>query len=85
MLALMSDKKLELRNKNTITEIFDFLTTECTFFLNYDIFLKIHENYNISKDQNIMSTSRLILKNSEFAKINPLLKSKSGSKELTLK
>ncbi len=92
MLTLMSDRKLELKKKNSITEIFDFLTTECTSFLNYDIFQKILENYNnIGKDQERLKYHDHLKayiekhKITEFVKINPLLKSKNGSKKFTLK
>ena len=93
-LALMSDMKSELNKKNDkIIDIFDFLTTEYASFLNYDIFQKILEHYNISEDQDPKLKYRDHLKAyiekhkiSEFLRINPWLeKQKKGSKEVSLK
>ncbi len=88
MLTLLSDKEQELEKCTTVTAIFSFLTTKCTSFLNYDIFESILERYNISDDQQYSDHLKVYIKKhkiSEFAKINPLLKSKKGSKELILK
>lgn len=88
-LVLLSDKKSELIKQHSIIEIFNFLTTECASFLNYDIFQKIMTEYNISESQDELKYSEHLRaytekhKISEFHEINPLLKP-NGSKELTL-
>ena len=90
-LTLLSDKKDELEEAKTITDIFIFLTTEWASFLNYDIFQDIIKNYNISEDQERLKYPEHLKayiekhKISEFVKINPLLKQMTGSKELVLK
>ena len=91
-LSLLSDKETELKQCQTITAIFTFLTTKCASFLNYDIFESIVENYKVNKEENDKLKYHNHLKAyiekhevSEFVKINPLLKPKNGSKELTLK
>ena len=90
-LSLLSDKKSELEKKTTITDIFNFLTTECAFFLNYDIFQKIITKYKITEDREELKycdhLKAFIEKHkiSEFVKINPLLKHTSGSEKLILK
>ncbi len=90
-LSLMSDKKLELKEKNTINDIFDFLTTESASFLNYDIFETIMKKYRIVEDREDLKyhdhLRAYIEKHKiiEFVKINPLLKEKDGSTRVTLK
>ncbi len=90
-LTLLSDKKQELEKCDTINAIFDLLTTQCASFLNYEIFQSILENYNISEDPERLKYSEHLIeyakkhKISEFAKVNPLLKAKNGSKELIMK
>ena len=90
-LTLLSNKEAELQKCDSVTDIFNFLTTKCASFLNYDIFQFILKRYNISDDQENLQYPEHIKayikkhKISEFAKINPLLKSKNGSKKLTLK
>ncbi len=90
-LTLLSDNQQhDLEKCATITAIFTFLR-KCTSFLNYDIYQSLVENYNISIDQEKMKypdhLKDFIEKHSieEFAKINPQLKTKTDSKELTLK
>ena len=90
-LSLLSDKKSELIKKGTITDIFNFLTTECASFLNYDIFEKIQKKYNLPGDREELSYHEYLKayieshKISEFIKINPLLNCEDGSKKLILK
>lgn len=91
MLTLMSDKKLELMKLETITGIFTFLITDCTSFLNYDIFQKIVENYNISTDHERMKYPEH-LKNyikkhniSEFSMVKPKYELKNGTEYIILK
>ena len=50
-LALLSHKETELKQQSTIIDIFDFLKTRCASFLNYDVFQKIMEKYQIKEDQ----------------------------------
>ena len=90
-LTLLSNKKIELLSTKTIVEIFSFLTTECASFLNCDIFETILENYKISVDQEELKycdhlkayVEKCTI--TEFVKVTPPLKLKSGYKELTLK
>ena len=90
-MALLSDHKSELMKQATITDIFNFLSTEYASFLNYGIFEKIIKKYNISTDQEELKYSDHLkayiekYKISEFLMINPLLKHKENSKKLTLK
>ena len=90
-LSLMSDKKSELKKCETIAEIFEFLTCECASFLNYEVFQNLLENFNISTDEEKLQYPKHLKdyaekhKISEFYKINPLLKTRKWSKELTLK
>ena len=91
-LTLLSDKETELWKCDSIATIFRFLTTRCASFLNYDIFQFILEHYNICDDdqEKLRYPEHLKAyiekhKISEFAGVNPLLKSKNGSKELVLK
>lgn len=90
-LSLLSDKEAELEKCNTIATIFTFLTTKCASFLNYDIFQDILENYDICQDREKLKYQDHLRayiekhKISEFIKINPLLKTKGDSTELTLK
>ncbi len=90
-LTLLSDKETELKRCDTIIEIFNYLKTKCASFLTYDIFQCTLKYYNISEDQERLRYPEHLNayiekhKISEFASINPLLKHKKGSKELTLK
>ena len=90
-LTLLSDIELELEKCNTITAIFDILKKRCASFLNYDIFQNIADHYNIYEDEEKMKYPEKLKayvekhKISEFTKINPQLKDRKGSKELTLK
>ena len=90
-LTLLSDKEAELQRCDSVTDIFNFLTTKCASFLNYDIFQFILKHYSISDRQEKLQYPEYLKayikkhKISEFEKINPLLKAKNGSKELTLK
>lgn len=90
-LLLMSDKRPELYKAKDIHEIFDFLSTECCSFLNYEIFQNIVENYEISDNHEKLEYPKHLKdymdkhKISEFVKINPLLKTRKYTKELTLK
>lgn len=90
-LNLLSDKKEDLEKCSTIASIFTFLSTECASFLNYDIFQSILDRYQVADDPRISSYSEHLKayvnkhKISEFVKVNPLLKHKKSSKELTLK
>ena len=90
-LALMTDNKEELEKCRTINCIFNCLTMKCASFLNCDIFQKIQENYEVGEEQEKLKYRDHLKayvekhKISEFMKINPLLKPKNGSKELTLK
>ena len=90
-LTLLCDVELELEKCNTITAIFDVLKKKCASFLNYDIFQNIVDHYSICEDQEKMKYPEKLKayvekhKISEFTDINPLLKSKKGSKEFTLK
>lgn len=94
MLTLMSDKKSELQKAETILDVFDFLITECASFLNCDIFERIIKRYKIDvereKYEELQYPELLVAyirkhQISEFVKINPLLKSKIGTKELIVK
>ena len=91
-LALMSERKSELKQANTIIDIFDLLITEYSSFLNYDIFQDLLAKYKIKEEDREELKYHEHLKEyiekhkvSEFVKINPLLKDKVGFKELTLK
>ncbi len=90
-LTLLSDKETELEKCQTITAIFKFLITKCASFLNYEVFQSILEHYKVVEDQEILQYRKKLHayiykhKISEFVKINPLLKHRNGSKELTLK
>lgn len=91
-LNLLSDKREFLQKAETIPDIFSFLTTECASFLHYEVFQRIVENFGImeKKEKKLQYPEYLkayILKHkiSEFVEINPLLTSRSGSKELILK
>ena len=88
----MSDRKADLKKCDTINDIFDFLTTECASFLNYEILQDILEFYEIPEDQERLQYPKHLKayiekhKVSEFVKINPMLKKHvNGSKELMLK
>lgn len=59
-LTLLSDKKKELLETKTITEIFNFLITECTSFLNYDIFQRMLEKYKVDTDQEELQRSQTL-------------------------
>lgn len=90
-LALLSDKKSQLEKCHTISEIFNLLNAEWTSFLNYDIFQLVLQRYEICDDQEGFKYPehlKTYIRNhqiSEFAKVNPHLKSKNDSKELILK
>lgn len=91
-LFLLSDKEPELQECKTVTAIFNLLQTKCaSSFLNYDIFQCILKRYKIVDTQEELQYPEhlkdYISKHeiSEFIKINPLLKSKNGSKKLILK
>lgn len=90
-LTLLSDKRPELLKCSTVIDIFDFLTTECASYLNYDIFQFVLKHYNITDDNEVFKYPEHLKayinkhKISEFTKINPLLKTKNGCKELILK
>ena len=90
-LTLLSDKEIELKNCNTITGIFTFLTTKCASFLNYEIFQNILDRYKVNDNQEELKYPEHLKayiekhKISEFVKINPLLKHSNGSSELILK
>lgn len=90
-LTLLSDKETQLQNCGTVTDVFNLLTTRCASFLNYDIFEYIRKRYSILNTQKELEYPHHLEdyirkhKISEFTKINPLLKTKNGSKELTLK
>ncbi len=91
-LALFYDKETELKQCNTIAEIFIFLSAKCVSFLDYEIFQDILNYYKIDKDQERLKYSEhfesYIKKHkvSEFATVNPLLtKYAKGSQKLVLK
>ncbi len=90
-LTLLSDKKNELQRCDSVTAIFDLLNTTCASFLSYDIFQYILKRYKINAEQEELNYPNHIKAYIEkhtisvFTKVNPLLKSKKGSKELTLK
>ena len=100
-LNLLSDKKAELEKADTVTDIFNFLKTQWASFLNYDIFQKIIEHYNILNEsqEKIMQHDRERLQSygddlkayiekhkiSEMTKILPLEKPKNGTKQIILK
>ena len=79
-LTALSDEEAELSKKRTLNEIFDFLITRYSSFLNYEIFEKIRTYYKISADREELKYKKhlkLFLekhKISAFAKINPHLK-----------
>lgn len=89
--CLMSDKASELKQTKTVSDIFNFLVTECSSFLNCDIFFDMMKKFEIAEDQEDLEYHKHLKdyieshKISEFVKINPLLKDKKGYKELTLK
>ena len=92
MIALISEKKQALKEAQTVTDIVDFLTTECSSFLNYEIFQDIAKKYKIRADREELRYGEHLKayikehKVVEFAMINPLLKNiKEDSKILTLK
>ena len=90
-LTLLYDKETELKKCDSVTDIFNFLKTKCASFLNYELFKHILKYYKISEDTEEFNYPEHLKayvekhKISEFAKINPLLKPKDGSKELILK
>lgn len=91
-LTLMSEKKYEFQKAETIPDIFTVLVTECASFLNYEIFESIIRKYKIKRQKykslqypELLRAYVLKHKISEFIEINPLLKSRKGSKELTIK
>lgn len=90
-LTLLFNRETELKKRNTITEIFNILTTKCASFLNYGIFQFILKHYEINDASEELQYPKHLKayinrhKVSEFAKINPLLKPKNGSKELIVK
>ena len=91
-LTLMSDRKQELEEKNSIIDIFTFLSTECASFLNFGIFEKIIEKYDVTEEEKELNYPQELKayiekhKIEEFVKINPLLeKFMTGSEKLILK
>lgn len=91
-LALVSEKKDLLIKLKTINEIFDFLNTECSSFLNYDIYESILSKYDLREDREELKyyehLKTYIYKHkiSEFIKINSVLKKHlNGSEKLILK
>ena len=90
-LYLLSDKKHKLREANTITDIFTFLSTECASFLNYDIFERIMHRYKIDDNQEQLKYRDHLEvyvnkhKISEFEKINSSLRKSATSKKLIVK
>lgn len=87
-LCLMSDKASELIQKTTIVEIFNFLLTECSSFINCDIFQDLMTNYDIMEDQEELKyyehLNAYIEKHeiSDFVAFDPPLKNKKDWKEL---
>ena len=88
----MADKEVELEKRKTIIEIFNFLTTKCASFLNYEIFEDILDYYKIRDNNERLKYPEHFKtyiekhKISEFVKINPMLKKHvNGSKDLALK
>lgn len=91
-IGLMSDKKHELAKQVSIIDIFNFLSIECSSFLNYGIYEKIMKKYGIKEDREELKYSEH-LKDfinrhniSEFVKISPRLnKHMTNTTKLVLK
>ncbi len=90
---VLDDVKAEIKKADSISVIFEVLTTECCSFINVGIFQSIISEYeiNTASDKNLQYSEHLktYLKNhkiSEFIMINPKLESvPKGSEELILK
>ncbi len=89
-LGLLSE--IELQQCNTVAEIFIFLKTKCTSFLDFEIFENILDYFKISKDHERLKYCEHLEtfihkhKISEFVMVNPLLeKYTKDSEKLILK
>ena len=86
-LTLMMDTAHELRKCDTIIDIFNLLTTKCSF-LNYEIYESIVKKYNIVRDQeelNYHEHLKAYIEKHEFAKFFPYVITKERDPEkLTL-
>ncbi len=87
MLGLLCDKEIELKQCNTIAEIFIYLSSNCASFLDYEIFQDILDYYKIEEDQERLKYCEHLKsyiykhKISEFVMVNPLLKKYTKSSE----
>ena len=91
-LSLLSDIRAELEKATTINGIFNVLNSNYASFINYKIFQRIADDFDIDQDQEKMKYPEYLdayikmHKISEFEDINPMLKKvESGSKKMVLK
>ena len=91
-LSLLSDIRAELEKATTINGIFNVLNSNYATFINYEIFQRIADDFDIDQDRDKMKYPEHLdayikmHKLSEFEDINPMLKNiESGSKKMVLK
>ena len=89
---MLDHVKAEIKKSESITDIFEVITTECCSFINIDVFQSIIENYKIdtNSDKDLQYSEQLksYLKEhkiSEFCTVNPELEKFEKSKEVILK
>lgn len=90
-LSLLASKKDKLEVASCISDIMIILKTECTSFLNYQIFESLIKNFKLDEGQELLKYPTKLLKYiemhkvSEFIEIQPVLSDLSDdSKELIL-
>ena len=89
---IMSEVKVELQQATTVNDIFNILNTKYATFMNYDIFQRIVDDFDLDEGQEKLKYPEHLdayvemHKLSEFEEINPMLKKvECGSKKMVLK